>query len=1381
MKKVKLLMSLLLLPAIASSGSIAAPRLSASLQKALEATENYRADYDSLSDTEDAAAELNLELASEGFVLLKNKDNALPLKATAESHAKVTVLGQQADTLATGGSGSGGQNKPAGDNTPDVPMNIFQALEAAHIDYNLSVKEKYADASNDPGALSNGNAYEKGHYMEKVDTPTSDTVDFAGNHYKPLASGGSLDGVDLTGYTDTALVVFSRTGAEGNDNLAYGLPGTDSQDDHYLELNTGEKELVAYAKKNFDKVIIIVNSPAAMELGDLEDDDEIDGILWIGQTGWNGIMSLGKVLNGEVNPSGKTVDIYARDFRSDPTWYNFGNYTQSNYILNGVATDAQVTGSGSIKLGYDPLYAAEGVNNDRNPAVIDYAEGIYMGYRYYETVYAELQKDGQTTADEWYEQAVVYPFGYGLSYTTFSQEIVSISSNTISSADAKITVKVKVTNTGTVAGKDVVELYNHAPYTDGGIEKAEVVLVAFDKTDIIQPGQFQEITLEIDAKDLSSFDYNDANENGNSGYELEQGSYTLSVRSGSHTELDAETVSVSSTLMWDEDGDPTTPNNIFSQEDGAWEMYNTTSTHWSVDGEDRYLKRNQLVDGSIVMLEEEYAPGEPNYLQEQLGWLIAGDHADNKFVKEAFMVVNAQDPDSAYLDTDNRLTLEVETDYENVWLKTDEDIPDNWTQGEGVADESGLYKTELAEMKGIAIDDPRWDDFMNQLSWEELVKIVQDGGYGSDPIDTIGKPRIEDHDGPGQLRQEATTTPDGNGYAWVCEAVIGSTWNQDLCYEQGKIVGNEGIFLGVTGWYAPGANIHRNPLAGRNFEYYSQDPIHSGYILSAVVKGFQEKGGHIYMKHAFLNDQETSRAGVVTFATEQAIREIYAKPFEIAVRKADANGMMTSFNRIGLSSSVCYAVNQQMYTNEWGYDGMTVTDAYDSNSGWDSEGMVRGAVIPLNSCFAIFPPASEIEGTWNASLRNGKGGVEVLNASGAKIASPTQYYYARTTALRALHVYTNSNAFTGLTARNVLPSRKLSFENGESIASYDVYTTEELTAFKANMDQVYGADKYTVTVTGLPNGLQFDVATGKLTGTAPSVPGAYSFDITVTGKDNLSYISRTTTNTIDVTSCFTTGEAVNVDFRMPVTLVEGENFFPDVDYTEPGFASAHPEYEGMYFRATYSAEGLPEGLTMDPETGTITGTPTGNYYNGQKIPVTITQTTQYGVPWGFIPGYMVQEQVYTTTVYFEYEGDTDGPVSIYDIEITETADGTQVTIILTNGEKYTFVIEDGKDGADGADGADGKPGQDGQPGQDGADGKPGENGTDGKDGVGISDITVNDDGELVITLTDGTTETVALPSAKSNDALSIAALVLSIVGILGAGAVAFLTFFKKSK
>ncbi len=1344
MKKAKLsLLSLLLIPALGTVVTMEQGPTGVKRAASLVSNGTYRADYDSLSATEDAAADLNIKLAEEGTVLLKNKDNALPLSVSSEK--KITVLGEQADCMLTGGSGSGGQNKPAGDNTPATAKTLFDSLEDAGFEVNPSVKSAYEAEDAAPKSLSNGNPYEAGHYMAKVDAATSTSVDFAGNHYEPLGSGvGTLGNATLTGYDSAAIVLISRTGAEGNDNLTHNLPNYDSITDDYMSLNTSEKEMIAYAKKNFHKVVIVLNTPGAMELGDVEDDDGIASVLWIGQTGWNGIMALGKILKGEVNPSGRTSDLYMRDIVSDPTWYNFGNYTQSDYILNAETNQTNITGSGAAPFGYDAAYAVDNVQNG-NYKTIDYAEGIYYGYRYYETAYAELSsKKGKEAADAWYKKAVVYPYGYGLSYSSFSQEITSISKESITSKDDTLTVKVKVTNTGSLAGKEVVQLYSHAPYTEGEIEKADAVLVAFAKTSLLQPNASEEVTLTVAAKDLASFDYNDANGDSISGYELEAGDYILSARKNSHDVLSSKTIKVASTLSWDEDGNADTPNNIFSQSGNAWEMYNTSSDHWTVSGEDHYLHRNQIATDSGIALEETYTPGNPNDMQKQLGWLIADQSKDDVFKESAFVYLNSQEPDYAYLDKDNRLTPTVETDYQNVWVKENGDIPSDWSQGNTSVDKYGLYPLELSNMKNVSWDDSKWDTFMNQFTWKELVRICQDGGYGSDAVDTVGKPANKDHDGPGQMRKNWTTTADGNGYAWVCEAVIASTFNTELAEEQGKIVGNEGIFLGVTGWYAPGANIHRNANGGRNFEYYSSDPIHAGNILAAVIAGYQSKGGKAYMKHSFLNEQETSRSGIVTFATEQAIREIYAKPFEIATRKSDASGMMTSFNRIGLQSSVSYAINQQMYANEWNYHGMTVTDAYYTYSGWDSEAMVRGSVIPLNSGFAIFPPATAIEGEWDATLRNGKGGVKVANANGEMIESPTQYYYARITAKRAMYSYANANDLTGLSARMMLASKTQYFGNAKSVKSA-TYSASEISAFYTAMDNLYGKDEYEVNVSGLPTGLSLDLKTGELTGTVPATPGHYTYTITVSGKGKLSYITRTITNTLNITAPVYYGDDVSIDFQMPVTMVEGDNYIPTAKEDRKTTNSA---LEGKYVEVSYSATGLPEGLTMDPATGKITGKLKNRDTAGKRYEVEITQKAVYGEPWGFMPGFMFSNKTYTTTVYIEYQSEA---VGITDISTEKTDDGTLVTITLSNGETSTFLIPDGKDGEKGSDGANGSNGS---------------NGADGKDGVGIKSIESDEDGNLIITLSDGSTEKVTLTKKSSGGCGGSVIAATSIVGAL---------------
>ena len=1181
---------------------------SANIADGLDPQKKYRAAYDSMTEVEDAAAELNLRIEGEGAVLLKN-NGALPMATSESAKAKVTVLGTQADTLATGGSGSGGQTKPGGDNTPDAPLTLFDSLDAANIEYNPSVKAEYEKEELNPKTLFySGNPYDGGHYMNKVDAETADSVLFDGNYYEPITDGtGSLSAATLDGYTDTALVVFSRSGSESQDNDAYNLvdkdtqePVTDNVDDHYLQLTTSEKELMAYAKKNFDKVIVLVNSPAVMELGCLENDEDVDAVLWIGQPGWNGIMSVGQILIGEINPSGRTVDIYMADFATDPTWYNFGDFTQVKALINDEMGE---TGS-ALTMGYDEAYIVEGVENGEYK-FIDYAEGIYMGYRYYETVYEELKARDEAVADAWYDEAVVYPFGYGLSYTTFTQEITGVEGD-LSAADGDITVTVKVTNTGAVAGKEVVELYASAPYFEDEIEKAAVNLVGFDKTEVLEPGASEEVAITIAVKDLASFDYNDANLNDFYGYELEAGDYVLSVRSNSHDVLAETTLTADTALTWDEDGNEETPNNIFSAEtdDEVWGRYNTQSSAWTVDGDDYYLHRTQLVGGegadAYVALEEEYEAGMPNELQEQLAWAVVDDGSANMFSIEAFNVLNIQETYAAsYYDYDNPVTLEVETDVENPWIV--EEVPEDWTQGDAEINELGMYPIELADMVGVPLEDEKWTTFMNQLTWDELTQIANDGGYGSEGIETIGKPTIKDHDGPGQLRANWSTVPDGNGYAWACEAVIGSTWNKDLCYEQGTIIANEGILLGVTGWYGPGMNIHRSPLSGRNFEYYSQDGVQGGEIMAAVIKGATDNGMHVYMKHAFLNDQETSRSGVITFATEQAIREIYAKPFEIAIKEGNANGIMTSFNRIGLSTSVAYAITRQLYENEWGFDGISVTDAFYTGCGWTPENLVRAHVMPLNSRFLAFPPLQRAEGTWDETLRDGKGGILVQAGpdSTEQVESATEYYSVRQTATRALYTYANSNAMTGLKTSMLLRDKVVALEPATAYDQYEVYTADEVAQFVADMDSVYGEGNYDVTVTGGVEGLTLDWQTGTISGTTTDVAGAYPFTITVQGKGNMSGVVGTTTATASVSAVVDPAN-VNASFVGLIELVEGENYVAGGDPTVA-------DNVGKYTSVKYTAENLPEGLTIDETTGVVSGAIASPLASGEHYAFTINQ------------------------------------------------------------------------------------------------------------------------------------------------------------------------------
>lgn len=1314
----------------------------------------YESQYDSLEDTIQAGKDLNLEIAAEGFILLKNKDGALPL---AKDERKVTVLGAQADSLAYGGGGSGGQGTPGKDSkVAGKKTDIFDGLEAAGITANPRIRDRYLTVNpvamaREPSSFST-NYRESGHYMEKV--TTGGEVEFAGNSYKSIANG-SLAGADgnLYMYDDAAIVVISRSGAEGADNPSHNVDGHSDVNEHYLELDDAEKELMAYAKKHFGKIIVIINSPAVMELGCLEYDDSVGAILWIGQPGWNGTMVIGDILTGKINPSGRTVDFYMTDFTSDPVWYNSTDYTQALYAHTGEYRndDLGVT----IAPHTIPMGKTDGSEATNNQEMIDYAEGIYVGYRYYETVAAELGEKGE----EWYSSNVLYPYGHGLSYTNFTQKIVKTEGD-LKNANGKVTINVEVKNTGSVAGKEVVQLYSTPPYTKGGIEKAAVNLVGFAKTGKLAPGASETVEIEIAVKDLASFDYNDKNKNDFCGYELEKGDYVLSIRKNSHIALDSKTLSCETALTWDEDGNPDTPNNIYSQPiDSKWGQYNTLSNAWTTSGTDHYLTRDKLVvDGKVSDLKE-------------LSWMIANDGEDNEFVDDAFAVLNSRYSNDVSKDFDNAKTFEKETDYENLWIV--KEVPANWTQA------SGNYNIKYNDMAGVALDDAKWDTFLNQLTWEELVNSISAGSFSNPAVPNVDKDSIVDNDGPGQLKGRGNPNK-GNGWAWACAVVVASTWNTELCYEQGRIIGNESMWIGVNGWYGPGLDTHRSPLAGRNFEYYSQDGIQGGLIASAIIKGATDMGCHVYMKHAFLNDQETNRLDMATFVTEQAIREIYAKPFEISVKKGNANGMMASFNLIGIESSLGYATVIQMYQNEWGFDGFSVTDmwggptSYARASGWTGWAMARSFTQPLGSN-TNNSGAYKPQGTWDAAARGGKGTVKVGDAE-----SLTQWYWVRETAKHMFYTTVNNNG-----AKNGFVSNKF------AVATVDLTLGKavEEDLLTENAKAAFGASGFTVTTTSvLPAGLKLE--NGKLTGTPTALVSGAKIAISVVGKYGVGWISGTANVTLNVNAPTGAEEKVTLDNKTMTlgTAYTGQAAQTAVTLTADNYVpggQANAANNGKYVSLAFTATGLPAGLTMAAD-GKITGTPTetGTF----NIAIRARLGKVYYDQSGWRPSYKTANEDYYGGAVITIDGynvtfaanDGSGKTQIIGVASGDTVTGdvlagkitaptraggykflgwatkanakapdvtldanlsvTEATTYYAVWQMPSLAIVDGIWYIDGVSTGIKAEGQNGSNGSDGADGKPGE---DGVSGVGILSIEkASSEGlvdKYVITLTNGQT------------------------------------------
>jgi hypothetical protein len=587
---------------------------------------------------------------------------------------------------------------------------------------------------------------------------------------------------------------------------------------------------------------------------------------------------------------------------------------------------------------------------------VEFREGIYVGYRYYETKADDMNAANAGSGDEWYAENVVYPFGYGLSYTSFDWKLAGISKDkTISQANQTITMKVQVENTGSVAGKDVVGIYYTAPYTKGGIEKASANLVGYAKTKLLQPGEKDIVTIQFVAQDMASFDWNDANGNGFSGYELETGDYTISARRDSHDVVISETYNIKEDILCKTD-------------------YTTGEEITPVFVDDFDTTRESLLDHMMSRADGLEQP--------------VAQTAEERVLTEAEAdILDAQETYYPYMDEEGQ-----------PWYVSA--VPDDWTQGAatnvGAVDLTGTVYTEPTVVDGVATaatDDvsKKWDSYMNSLSWEDLVGFVTGGGGASE--------------GPVQF---------SGGTCWQSAPITAATWNKDLVEEQGMIYANHGLLKGIKAWNGIACNLHRSPFNGRTFEYYSEDPVLSATNSGIIVKCSISKGIINYAKHFFANVQEHNRAdygGVCTFATEQAFREIYLRAFESIV-KSGSMGLMTSFNRVGyVVNSDNWAVHENLLRDEWDFHGGTMTDAW-CRDYCSLDLMARAGDDTVLSGNAGFTKTYITPGTWDAAARSGKGMVSVPNEDGTStLLSPTHYYAVRKSAQRIIQTRVNSNEY----------------------------------------------------------------------------------------------------------------------------------------------------------------------------------------------------------------------------------------------------------------------------------------------------------------------------------------------------------------------------------
>ena len=783
-----------------------------------------------LSDaTVSKANELAKEVQSEAITMLKNDDSNLPL-----SNKKVNVFGWGSTNPVYGGTGSGSMSDQYD------TVSLLDGMKEAGLETNADLTKLYTDYRADRPVV--------GMWSQDWTLPEVPADQYSDS----LIS-------DAKSFSDEAVVVITRVGGEGADlptnmkakTITYKNNSKDYDDfqdgEHFLQLSKTERDMIDLVTKNFDKVTLVYNGANAFQFDFLSNYPQIKSVLWCPPAGQTGFSALGDVLAGETNSSGKTSDTFVKDLTKTPVFNNTDGAA--------AASSSSVGADGAfIYDNVDDLAAKytgfTGQETTVLPSFVNYVEGIYVGYKFYETA-----------ADEGlinYDDTVIYPFGYGLSYTSFEQKMGDVSHK-----DGKVTFDVTVTNTGDTAGKDVVEVYYNPPYTDGGIEKASKNLVAFEKTGKLEPGASETVKIEFDDDDMASYDNKDAK-----AWVLEKGDYAISIQSDSHHVIDSKRINVADTITYDSE----------------------SNTH----NDDQTVATNQF----------DYAAGDVTYLSRA-----------NHFANYA---------EATAAPTNFSMSDEVKAAFTNNGnydpTKYDDDSDEMPTTGA----KNGL---RLADMYGKDYDDADWEKLLDQLTFDDMDNLIANGGYGTPAVSSVGKIQLTDADGPASLNNNFTGV---GSIGFPASTAFACTWNKDLAKQFGEMIGDMAHDMHVAGWYAPAMNIHRGAFSGRTFEYFSEDSLLSGVMASHEIAGAKKKGVYSFMKHFALNDQETNRTNMVcTWADEQAIREIYLKPFEMSVKEGGAQAVMSSFNYIGYTYAG--ASNNLLNTvlrDEWGFKGFVLTDYF---------------------------------------------------------------------------------------------------------------------------------------------------------------------------------------------------------------------------------------------------------------------------------------------------------------------------------------------------------------------------------------------------------------------------------------------------------------------
>ena len=902
------------------------------------------------------------QLAEEGFVLLKNKDNYLPRDTQG---MKVSLAGKSSVNLARGGAGSGSGSVSNGvadyqlmesaeghvkGALTEVGMELNQTLIDFYGTWTYNSQRDTVSFSNNSksgSGRSNGNDGWKGN-SEVVIGET------------PLSSYSAELLATLDEYNDAAIQVITREGSEGCDVKtcnAHDTKKTNSSaekvsDRHALQLSENEEALLEELGKHTDNIIVLINSSNIFECEQLENNDKVKAIIWVGNPGDRGIRAVGRIINGQVNPSGRTVDTWARDFREDPTFQNFSDNSQTNEVTlsNGktyyAPQDTMFAADGAPMLSYgtDKNYkqhsaprwdtarggeeakvVSGGINGVKPAAYVSYEEGIYVDYRYYETKYADMAKADKAAADTWYNgnKGVLYPFGYGLSYTSFEQKIVKTNikkGGTVGENNKVVALTVEVKNTGSIAGKEAVQLYFKAPYTAGGIEKADHVLCAFGKTGLIQPGKTEKVELSFYLQDVANYDFTDANKNGFAGYELEKGDYELLLAKNAHENFESFNFKIASDIKYENDrfsGNKVenrfTNNGFYDSMPGENDIEFTQMSRADFDGtfpthptfEDRTVKANSRFE---------------------------------EFLTYKFSLEDFENGNNEYIPAAAR---------------KDASVAANWEQG------SKATSHKIKDLIDVPMDGPQKFNIM----W------------------------------------------------WVSSPIIAATFNQDLAHKQGECVGMESHISGKSGWWGPAVNTHRSPFGGRNFEYYAADPFLMGRMAAQVVGAATDRGVYAYFKHFAVNDQEKNRESGISFLTEQALREIYLKSFQMVFEEGKSIGVMGSYNRMGLMETAAnYNLLTEVLRGEWGFKGSVLSDMTHSGNGRVDndcyECVTNRFLAGCNAQLDSGGFSGHSQAKWDSTLK----APVYTNKAGEKVISYSYWYAVRQCSKEHLYMSANCTA-----------------------------------------------------------------------------------------------------------------------------------------------------------------------------------------------------------------------------------------------------------------------------------------------------------------------------------------------------------------------------------